>query len=148
MSGLLKCAGCNYRCIEPGDDDKGEDGYSSRYCGDCIVDKGLPSPEEQNFLTLVAGWETVADDEGSTISTDLLPVVITVEATTVADAIEMASDRLQAHFGTSVEQLYADDIERDDWFGLNERDAYLRLCAVFKGAPRLVNDEQLFTVIR
>ncbi|MFJ4686534.1 hypothetical protein [Streptomyces sp. NPDC088789] len=149
MNGLLKCGNYNEPCIEPDEGETGdENGYASRYCGECVVSYGMPSPDEQNFRTIVADWENVVGDDGETTCVDLRPVVITVEATTYKEAIERASGILQTHFGASVEQLYAEDIERDWWFGLNDCHPFLRVNAFFMGAPTLINDGDHFNALR
>ncbi|WP_328749378.1 MULTISPECIES: hypothetical protein [unclassified Streptomyces] len=149
MYGLLKCAGCNDRCIEPDEGETpDEDGYAKRRCADCTVNDGCFCGTQDTFMTIVADWENAVGDDGETTCVDLRPVVITVKATTHEAAIEAASDLLQAHFGASVEQLYAEDIERDWWFGLNETDPLLRVSAVFKGDPPLINDGDFFNALR
>lgn len=101
-------------------------------------------------ITIVADWETVSDDRGDTISPALLPVIVTVDAATTDEAIQAASNKLQAHFGSEVDELYAKDIHPDEWFGLNETDAFLRICAAFVGAPAVayLDDDGMNTVIR
>ncbi|MFF1693062.1 hypothetical protein ACFVXC_05470 [Streptomyces sp. NPDC058257] len=147
MSELLKCAGCNWRVIEPDEDvTEDENGYANKRCADCQI-QDCTCGFDDGLITLVADWETVSDDEGCTISPDMLPVIITVKATTKDEAIEAASDKLQAHFGTSVDALFETRIERDFWFGLNETDAFLRLCAVLQGSPAVIDEDAFFTVL-
>lgn len=146
--GLLKCAGCNDRCIEPDEDViEDEHGYANKRCADCQI-QDCTCGDDDGLITIVADWETVSDDEGCTISPDMLPVIITVKATTQEEAIEAASDKLQEHFGPSVEALFETRIERDFWFGLNDTDPFLRLGAVLQGAPAVVGNDDLFTVLR
>ncbi|MET7631829.1 hypothetical protein ABZS53_15435 [Streptomyces sp. NPDC005499] len=97
-----------------------------------------PVTPPRQYRTIVADWESLGG-----VSVDLRPVVVTVPATTTEEAIEAASDRLHEHFGSSVEALGYDDIERDWWFGLNETDAFLRVCAVIVGVPILDNDDRM-----
>ncbi|MFD9815200.1 hypothetical protein [Streptomyces sp. NPDC059080] len=148
MDRPLKRTGCNERCIGPDNDvAEGEGGYANERCTDCLVQ--VCACGDDGLITLVADWETVTDDEGYTISPDLLPVIITVAAGTKEEAIEAASDKLQRHFGASVEALFETRIERDLWFGLNETDPFLRLAAVLKGAPAVIDEGGcLFTVLR
>lgn len=110
-----------------------------------IAHDGCPGAE---LRTIVADWETVVDDCGETISPDMLPVVVTVKATSTDEAIQAASDKLQAHYGADVPELFAKGITHDDWFGLNETDPFLRICAVLIGAPAVENDDEMTTVIR
>lgn len=148
---LLKCKGCNDRCIEPDEDTEvDEDGYAKRYCGECIVSHGHPSPDEQTFRTIVADWETCPDALGEDHSPDMLPVVITVKATSREEAIQAAADKLQEHYGPAVDHLYRTDIERDEWFGNDAGDfiPLLRVSAIFIGSPALDNDDRMTTVIR
>lgn len=102
--------------------------------------EALPVREPLPYRTLVADWETVSDDQGCTISPDMPPVVITVQANTRDEAIEAASDRLQNVYGPHLEPLYRRDLTRDDWFGLHDTDPLLRVCAVFMGIP-ILDDE-------
>lgn len=149
MYGLLKCAGCNDRCIEPDEGETpDEDGYAKRRCADCTVNDGCFCGTEDQFRTIVADWDTVVGSDGETTCVDLKPVVITVEATTWDEAVEAASDLLQAHFGSDVPELCAKDIERDEWFGLNEATPFLRTTAFFKGEPPLINDDGSFNALR
>ncbi|MET9470453.1 hypothetical protein [Streptomyces sp. NPDC002922] len=92
----------------------------------------------REYRTIVADWESL---DG--VAVDLRPVVVTVPAATTAEAIEAASDRLQEHFGSSVEALGYTDIERDWWFGLNQTDPFLRVCAVIVGVPILDNTDEM-----
>ncbi|WP_274032638.1 hypothetical protein [Streptomyces sp. MMBL 11-1] len=102
--------------------------------------EALPTPLPLPIRTVVADWETVSDDQGSTISPDMRPVVITVTADSSDAAIDAASDKLQARYGPHVEALHRQLLTRDDWFGLNDTDPLLRVCAVFVGAPILDDD--------
>ncbi|MGW1261265.1 hypothetical protein ACWD7Y_04790 [Streptomyces drozdowiczii] len=149
MYGLLKCPGCGHRAVESDGDDVTEDenGFANKKCGDCAV-QHCTCGDDEGLITIVADWETVSDDEGCTTSPDMLPVIITVPATTQEEAVEAASDKLQEHFGPSVEALFEDEIERDFWFGLNDHDAFLRLGAVLQGAPAVIGNDGLFTVLR
>ncbi|WP_411087862.1 hypothetical protein [Streptomyces sp. 061-3] len=97
-----------------------------------------PVAPPREYRTIVADWESI-----NGVSVDLRPVVVTVPAATTEEAFEAASDRLQEHFGPSVEALGFDDIERDWWFGLNGTDAFLRVCAVIVGVPILDNDDRM-----
>ncbi|MFI7083947.1 hypothetical protein ACIBUR_10105 [Streptomyces anulatus] len=99
-----------------------------------------PAPAPLPIRTVVADWETVSDDQGSTISPDMLPVVITVHAHSSDEAIEAASDMLQARYGPHVAALHRDTLTRADWFGLGDTDPLLRVCAVFIGSPILDDD--------
>lgn len=144
---LLKCTGCNWGFLDPEEDENAKDGYASRLCGDCATEN-CTCGDDAGLITIVADWEVVQDDEGCDISPDMLPVIITVKATTQEEAIEAASDRLQEYFGPSVEPLFETEIERDFWFGLNDHDAFLRLGAVLQGAPAVIGDLSLFTVLR
>ncbi|MFJ3270932.1 hypothetical protein [Streptomyces sp. NPDC086776] len=90
----------------------------------------------REYRTIVADWETV---DG--VSVDLRPVVVTVPAATTQEALEAASDRLQEHFGPDVDGL-GQGIERDWWFGLNQTDPFLRVCAVIVGVPILDNADR------
>lgn len=155
VPGNLKCPECREYVIEA-DEELYPDGVdydtpgadeSPTACSVCEPGCSCASTDDR-FFTIVADWETVEADDGYSTSVDLRPVVITVAATTYTDAVEAASDLLQAHFGSSVEQLYADDIERDWWFGLNDCDPFLRVSAVFKGDPSLVNDDDDFNALR
>ncbi|MEU9050086.1 hypothetical protein AB0D37_06735 [Streptomyces sp. NPDC048384] len=150
MSELLKCKGCNDRCIERDEDTKvDEDGYAVRYCGECVVSYGYPSPDAQSFRTLVADWEVCPDGSGDDHSPEMLPVVITVKATSREEAMQAAADKLQEYYGPAVEQLYRTDIERDEWFGNDAGDytPLLRVAAIFVGSPELDNDDAMTTVI-
>lgn len=99
--------------------------------------------EDVEFFTLVADWETVADDEGSTISPDMRPVSITVQASDSNEALVVASQKLQDTFGPDVEALHSTGLTAEDWFGLNGSDPLLRVCALFRGRPVLENDDDL-----
>lgn len=101
-------------------------------------DRTTPAAVPIEYRTIVADWESL---DG--VSVALRPVVVTVPAATTKEAIEAASDRLQKHFGSNVPGLGNEDIERDWWFGLNGTDAFLRVCAVFVGAPILDNDDKM-----
>ncbi|MFF8918059.1 hypothetical protein ACF08M_33335 [Streptomyces sp. NPDC015032] len=101
-------------------------------------DRTTPAAVPIEYRTIVADWELL---DG--VSVDLRPVVVTVPAATTDEAIEAASDRLQDHFGPNVPELGYEEIERDWWFGLNETDALLRVCAVIVGAPTLDNDDEM-----
>ncbi|MFF7415660.1 hypothetical protein [Streptomyces lydicus] len=105
------------------------------------------SCEFPSSITIVADWHPLKRC-GYSISVDLQPVVITVKAAAEDEAFEAASDLLQSHFGPDVQQLCATDIERDRWFGLNDCDAFLRVCAVFKDDPTLLNDDNRFNALR
>ncbi|MFJ5725810.1 hypothetical protein [Streptomyces sp. NPDC093149] len=105
-------------------------------------DRTKPTAVSIEYRTIVADWESVGG-----VSVALRPVVITVPAATTEEAIEAASERLQEHFGSTVPELGHDDIERDWWFGLNEADAFLRVCAVIVGVPILDNDDEMVNEI-
>lgn len=102
----------------------------------------------EGLFTVVAGWEAVEDNEGCSVSPDMLPVVIYVKAALGEAALEVASDKLQEHFGPKVAELFSSDIARDHWFGLDGDDAYLRLSAVFIGHPDMLHDDAMYTVLR
>ncbi|MFE4335397.1 hypothetical protein ACFRQM_40130 [Streptomyces sp. NPDC056831] len=101
-------------------------------------DRTTPAAVPIDYRTIVADWEPL---DG--VSVALRPVVVTVPAATTDEAIEAASDRLQEHFGSNVPELGCEVIERDWWFGLNETDAFLRVCAVIVGVPILDNDDEM-----
>ncbi|MGW3273602.1 hypothetical protein ACWDFH_19330 [Streptomyces kronopolitis] len=155
QEGCLRCPDCREYVIEADpelypdgvDYDTPDADESEKKCGSCAVADGDVKVVQRHLRTIVADWETVDDDAGCTISPDLLPVVITVQASNRADAIEAASDKLQAHFGSSVEQLYADEIQRDWWFGLSNHDPFLRISAIFIDSPELDIDDEMTTVI-
>jgi hypothetical protein len=113
-------------------------------CGECAPDVQT----DKSQRTIVADWETVTDDGGCTISPALLPVVITVSATSREEALQAAAVKLQDHFGPSVEELYETEIERDWWFGSTEAEPLLRVAAIFVGDPELDHDDEMTTVIR
>lgn len=105
---------------------------------------------DRNLTTIVADWETVQDSFGDTISPDMLPVVITVQASSRDEAILAAAEKLQAHYGPAVEHLYRTDIETGEWFGnaAGDFEPLLRICAVFVGAPELDDSNDMTKVIR
>ncbi|NIY68111.1 hypothetical protein [Streptomyces malaysiensis] len=90
--------------------------------------------------TITADWQTCPDASGEDHSPDMLPVVISVVASSKKAALEAAADKLQEHFGPSVENLYRTDIERDDWFGFGGGESLLRVCLVQIGLP-ILDDE-------
>ncbi|MGW3153789.1 hypothetical protein [Streptomyces sp. NPDC001089] len=149
--GTLICPRCRESVVEidPADSPDGppKNGESPKPCGECAPH--VEAARVAELMTLVADWETVADYFGDMISPALLPVIVTVKAATADEAIQAASDKLQAHFGSEVAELYAKGIVRDHWFGLNETDPFLRLCAVFAGEPVIVSDDDgMNTVLR
>ncbi|MFC9505480.1 hypothetical protein [Streptomyces sp. NPDC057002] len=148
--GCLKCPRCREYVVEADPDDfpdgLPEDGESPTACSEC--EPHVEAQKQARLRTIVADWQTVTDDEGCTISPDMLPVVITVPATSRDQALQAAADKLQKHFGPSVEALYETAIERDWWFGFNDTDPLLRPSAIFVGEPELDHDDSMTTVLR
>jgi hypothetical protein len=153
VEGNLACPVCREYAIEadPAQHPDGVDydipgaDESPTPCGECAPH--FQTPEETVLRTIVADWGTVQDSFGDTISPDMLPVVITVPAASRDEALQAAADKLQHHFGPDVAELHASGIERDWWFGFNDTDPLLRVCAVIVGTVALDDDEDQSTVI-
>ncbi|MEU0214039.1 hypothetical protein ABZ281_02580 [Streptomyces sp. NPDC006265] len=150
--GCLTCPRCREYVIEidPGDfpDGPPEDGESPTPCGECAPH--VEADKTAALRTIVADWEICQDSFGDDISPDMLPVVITVPATSRDEAIQAAAEKLQTHYGSSVDHLYRTDIETGEWFGNDAGDfePLLRICAVFVGEPELDDLDEISEVIR
>jgi hypothetical protein len=97
--------------------------------------------EQREYFTIVADWETTVDLDGETMSPDLLPVVITVQALREEAAYLAAAHKLGAYFGPVIEALGRTDVEAKEFFGHEGRTALLRVGAIFRGRPPLADSE-------
>ncbi|CAM5730810.1 MULTISPECIES: hypothetical protein [Streptomyces] len=97
--------------------------------------------EQREDFTIVADWETAIGSDGETMSPDLLPVVITVQASDQEVAYWAAAHKLFDYFGPVIEALGRTDVMDEEFFGHQGRTALLRVAAIFRGLPPLADTE-------
>ncbi|SEB60155.1 hypothetical protein [Streptomyces melanosporofaciens] len=97
--------------------------------------------EQREYFTIVADWETATGSDGETMSPDLMPVVITVQAEDQEAAYLAAAQKLYTYFGPAIEALGRTDIVAEEFFGHQGWTALLRVGAIFRGLPPLADTE-------
>ncbi|WP_413116212.1 hypothetical protein ACK1X7_36880 [Streptomyces sp. CY1] len=97
--------------------------------------------EQREYFTIVAGWDTTIGSDGETMSPDLLPVVITVQANDQEVAYLAAAHKLFDYFGPVIEAVERTDVVAEEFFGHQGTTALLCVGAIFRGLPQPADAE-------